>query len=260
MMSDQLIPPLPSSCQPVSPGGGAVCLIASGSSLLVHVLAALGLSAYLPQPRLALPLAAPLEVRILGTPAPLVEAGVSSPSPPVRQSPRAVPTSVRQPAAVTSTPPAAVPVQALSQTVSVMTAEDGERVSASAIALPKSSTAPATLEASRQPALEAASVRPGPPQPEPLVEARFDAAYLANPKPRYPPMSRRLGEEGVVRLKVRVGEEGQALQVDLDRGSGFPRLDKAAQEAVAAWRFIPARRGNTTVVSWVVVPLAFHLD
>ncbi|MDR0716499.1 MAG: hypothetical protein LBF50_03660 [Azoarcus sp.] len=37
----------------------------------------------------------------------------------------------------------------------------------------------------------------------PLVEARFDAAYLHNPKPPYPAASSRLREEGTVRLRVR---------------------------------------------------------
>ena len=43
--------------------------------------------------------------------------------------------------------------------------------------------------------------------------ARFDADYLQNPKPKYPALSRRLGEEGKVVLRVRAERAGAALSV-----------------------------------------------
>ena len=94
----------------------------------------------------------------------------------------------------------------------------------------------------------------------PLVQARFDAAYLQNPKPAYPALSRRLGEQGKVQLRVRVGVQGQALSVDLAQGSGFERLDEAALQAVNRWRFVPAKRGDEAVEAMVIVPVVFRLD
>lgn len=88
----------------------------------------------------------------------------------------------------------------------------------------------------------------------------FDAAYLHNPRPGYPRMSRRLGEQGLVELRVRVTHDGRAAEVKLQRSSGSARLDGAAQEAVRRWRFVPARRGNVTVEAWVVVPIEFKLE
>lgn len=96
--------------------------------------------------------------------------------------------------------------------------------------------------------------------PTALVAARFDADYLHNPKPVYPALSRRMGEEGKVLLKVRVSTQGTALEVAISKSSGFPRLDAAAQDAVARWRFVPARRGEEPVDSSVVVPITFALD
>ena len=93
-----------------------------------------------------------------------------------------------------------------------------------------------------------------------LVQARFDADYLHNPKPVYPPMSRRFGEEGKVMLKVRVTPQGTAEQVDIQTGSGYSRLDSAAREAVQRWRFVPARRGDEAVAASVIVPITFALD
>jgi protein TonB len=100
---------------------------------------------------------------------------------------------------------------------------------------------------------------PAPPAPV-QTEAKFDAAYLNNPKPIYPPSSRRMGETGRVLLRVRVGEDGQPLEVTLKKSSGSPRLDQSAEDAVNHWKFVPARSGDTPVVSWVVVPLDFSLD
>lgn len=93
----------------------------------------------------------------------------------------------------------------------------------------------------------------------PLVEARFDADYLSNPKPPYPAASRRLSEVGTVYLRVQVSAEGAALTVELKKTSGFARLDQSALETVARWRFTPARRGSVPVNSWVVVPIVFSL-
>jgi protein TonB len=93
-----------------------------------------------------------------------------------------------------------------------------------------------------------------------IVGARFDADYLHNPKPVYPPASRRLAEEGRVLLRVRVTAEGLAEQVEIKHSSGFARLDQAARDTVARWRFVPARRGSETVAAWVLVPITFNLQ
>jgi protein TonB len=103
-------------------------------------------------------------------------------------------------------------------------------------------------------------VAPPAPAPVAVVAARFDADYLHNPKPVYPPLSRRMNEEGKVLLKVRVSAQGAALDVAVSKSSGFTRLDAAAVEAVTRWRFVPARRGDEAVDSSVIVPITFAFD
>lgn len=93
-----------------------------------------------------------------------------------------------------------------------------------------------------------------------IVSPRFDAAYLQNPEPDYPGLSKRLGEEGRVLLRVHVNEEGLADHLEIRESSGHPRLDQAALGTVRRWRFIPARRGTEPLAAWVLVPLSFHLD
>ncbi|MFN4325449.1 MAG: energy transducer TonB [Azonexus sp.] len=102
--------------------------------------------------------------------------------------------------------------------------------------------------------------KPAPPAPEPLTQARFDADYLANPAPPYPPLSRRMGEEGKVILRVSVTPQGTADSVEIRTSSGSQRLDEAAQKTVRHWKFIPAKRGDTAVQSFVLVPIIFKLE
>lgn len=116
---------------------------------------------------------------------------------------------------------------------------------------------PVAEPAPAAPAAAAEAPRPAPPPP--LVEPRFDANYLDNPKPSYPNLSRRLGEQGTVQLRVFVNADGSVGKLELKRSSGHPRLDQSAMSTVQAWRFVPARQGSQAVAAWVVVPIHFTL-
>lgn len=85
------------------------------------------------------------------------------------------------------------------------------------------------------------------------------AIYLRNPKPLYPTVSRRLGEQGTVMLRVFVTIAGEPAQIELKSSSGFPRLDRSALSAVRSWKFSPATRGDHAVDAWVLVPIRFTL-
>jgi len=98
-----------------------------------------------------------------------------------------------------------------------------------------------------------------PAPPAVVSEPRFDAAYLDNPAPAYPALSRRLREEGLVMLRVFVDAGGRASQVQIKVSSGSPRLDQAAQDAVSHWKFVPAQRGSEAVGAWALVPIVFNL-
>ena len=91
-------------------------------------------------------------------------------------------------------------------------------------------------------------------------EPRFGVAYLNNPAPDYPSMSRRQGEEGRVLMKVLVSASGAAEDVQVEKSSGSDRLDNAAVIAVKRWRFIPAKKNNQPLSAYVLVPIKFSLD
>lgn len=96
--------------------------------------------------------------------------------------------------------------------------------------------------------------------PAPRLEPpRADMAYLNNPPPSYPAVSRRAGEQGRVMLRVRVDASGSVEAIEVQATSGFPRLDEAALAAVRRWRFVPAKLGERAISGWAVVPISFSL-
>ncbi len=95
---------------------------------------------------------------------------------------------------------------------------------------------------------------------EKMEPPKFGVAYLNNPAPDYPGMSRRAGEQGRVLLKVLVSADGGAESVQLEQSSGSERLDQAAINAVKRWRFVPARFAGKALSAYVLVPVKFSLD
>lgn len=126
-------------------------------------------------------------------------------------------------------------------------------------ASPAHGPAEAPAPAAGQPAA-AAPVVPAAPAAAPVTAPRFDAAYLNNPRPAYPLAARKLGEEGTVMLNVRVSTDGSPAKIEVRTSSGSERLDEAARNAVAQWRFVPAKQGEEPVAAWVVVPLVFKMN
>lgn len=124
-------------------------------------------------------------------------------------------------------------------------------------ALPQASDSPEAL-ASASPAQPVAEEKPAPASS--ITLPRFSADYLDNQPPVYPALSRRLGEQGQVMLRVLVRANGTPAEVAINYSSGSSRLDRAALDAVRRWRFIPARRGGTPVAAPVLVPISFTLE
>lgn len=87
-----------------------------------------------------------------------------------------------------------------------------------------------------------------------------DVSYRRMHPPRYPVEALRDREQGMVVLRVLVGAAGEPTEIEVEQSSGSVRLDEAASEAVAQWRFNPARKGEEAVEGWVLVPVTFRLD
>ena len=93
-----------------------------------------------------------------------------------------------------------------------------------------------------------------------LVEPSADADYLKNPPPSYPRISRRMGEQGTVIVRVFINTQGLPEKAEVRTSSGFARLDQAALDAVQRWRFVPGRRNGTPEAMWFNIPVRFVLE
>lgn len=114
---------------------------------------------------------------------------------------------------------------------------------------------------------------PGPPSPpgaevggtgtggqaldEPIAHSKV--ALLRMKPPIYPPRCLRMGVEGLVKVRVLVGEDGSPQEITLSKSSGDSALDEAALSAVRDWIFVPAMRNGLPARAWAVVPIEFKL-
>jgi len=100
--------------------------------------------------------------------------------------------------------------------------------------------------------------RPAPAR-QPVELPSSGAEYLRNPKPTYPPMSKRLNGQGTVMVRVLIGADGNAQKAEIQESSGFERLDQAALSTVLIWRYVPGKRGRKPEAMWFAVPIAWRL-
>lgn len=176
------------------------------------------------------------------------------------------PTQAPTPAARRATPAAAAPAQ--TSAVPPATALAAGKAAAASRSAPASSSstgsnaaanlapAPAAAGAASPPALANGNTATG---GEKTGESRAVRVRFS-PKPPYPALSRELGEEGVVLLRISVSAGGQFEQVQLLRSSGFIRLDRAARDGVRSWRFDAAWQGGQPVADSIDIPVRFRLD
>jgi periplasmic protein TonB len=107
-----------------------------------------------------------------------------------------------------------------------------------------------------------APVAPAPvaPAPAKLELPSSDADYLRNPAPVYPPISKRLGEQGKVLVRVLIGSDGAPQKAELKRSSGFERLDHSALEYVMKCRYVPGKVAGVPQAMWHEAPVNFVLE
>jgi protein TonB len=85
-------------------------------------------------------------------------------------------------------------------------------------------------------------------------------AYGNTTRVPYPRESLINHEHGTVILKVLVSAAGLVQAVEIEKTSGYPRLDRAARDAVKGWSFHPALRNGAAQSAWALVPVTFNLQ
>ncbi|HJV51840.1 MAG TPA: TonB family protein [Noviherbaspirillum sp.] len=109
----------------------------------------------------------------------------------------------------------------------------------------------------------AATAPAAPPAPAAPAQPRTITSgieYIQPPQPEYPPISRRMGEEGKAVLRVLVNEKGRPERVELQKSSGSARLDEAARKAALRALFKPFIEDGKAVPAYAIVPINFQLD
>lgn len=80
------------------------------------------------------------------------------------------------------------------------------------------------------------------------------------PAATYPMLSRRLNESGTVLLRVELDERGAVAHVNVERSSGFPRLDAAALATVRTWHCRAPTRNGEPARATALQPIRFKLE
>lgn len=116
--------------------------------------------------------------------------------------------------------------------------------------------APAPLEKAPVPAVVSVSAAAVSSTPKTITSG---VEYVQAPQPVYPPMSKRMGEQGKVILRVLVSETGKPGDVQVQTSSGSARLDEAGRQAALRAVFKPHLEDGRAVAVYVIVPLNFQL-
>ena len=120
------------------------------------------------------------------------------------------------------------------------------------------------------PSANAVTVAPSAPTPAaPAAPAapRSDAVRTAAvvnaaqcEKPEYPSASRRMEEEGTVHLRFLVGVDGKVIQSEVEKSSGFKRLDEAARAGLSRCQFRPAMVDGRPEQAWASMRYTWRLE
>lgn len=114
---------------------------------------------------------------------------------------------------------------------------------------PAPATAPQPDKAAAQPAMSFRGL--------PLLT---DPSFREPPrKPAYPRRAVDLEQKGTVIVRALVDAAGNPAAIEIWESSGFPLLDRAAEQAVRQWRFRPATLNTRPTEAWVQVAVHFNL-
>ena len=194
-----------------------------------------------------------LVAEIIELPQPVV-----TPAPPASPPPTPPKATPPKPAAPRPQPARQPVVAQATQPVAITTPEPAPQA-------PAAGPAPQPVISNASPAIEVAATATPPAPPAPPAPPRVDlpsssADYLNNPPPSYPPLSKRLGEQGRVVVRARIEVNGSASQAEVQTSSGFERLDQAALQTVKRWRYLPGKRAGVPEAMWFNIPIQFVLE
>lgn len=169
------------------------------------------------------------------------------PPPPPQPKPKATPQPVPTKPQPAPLPPPPMPLAIADPTPSphAVTGSTAPQPPAPPVAAPVSAAPP---------------VPPAPPAPPRIQLPDSNADYLNNRPPPYPALSKRLGEQGKVVVRVFIDTDGNATQAEIRTSSGYDRLDQTALKTAQAWKYVPGKVNGEPKAMWFKVPINFVLE
>ncbi len=79
-------------------------------------------------------------------------------------------------------------------------------------------------------------------------------------KPEYPSASRRMEEEGTVGLRFLVGADGKVIESEVEKSSGYKRLDEAARAGLSKCQVRPAMVDGKPEQAWTTIRYVWRLE
>ena len=89
--------------------------------------------------------------------------------------------------------------------------------------------------------------------------AKYKIGTIQNPHPEYPMIARKKGWQGRLLLNVHVSKDGNVININVVKTSGFEILDKISVKTIRDWKFIPARIGKKKIEDNLNIPVSFKL-
>lgn len=234
-----------------------------GAIILLHVAALYALLTGMQRPEM--PPTVPREIIATmitpqAAPTPVQQPAPPQPQPVPRPAPKVVekpaPKAVEKPAPAIRkpSPPKTAPV--LEPTEKSISTPEQPPAAAPAPAAPEPQAAAAQPAPAAPPAPSAPPAPAAPAQPKTISGVE----YIQPPQPDYPPIAKRMGEEGKVMLRVLVSDRGRPEKVDVQKSSGFARLDEAARQAAMRAMFKPHLEDGKPVAVYALIPINFSIQ
>ena len=126
------------------------------------------------------------------------------------------------------------------------------------VAAPPAPAAVTAVTSTPTPPAPAAPAAAGPKTDAVRTAAVVNAAQCE--KPDYPSASRRLEEEGTVHLRFLVGVDGKVIQAEVEKSSGYKRLDEAARAGLSRCQFRPATVDGKPEQAWASMRYTWRLE
>lgn len=156
-------------------------------------------------------------------------------------------------------PPAPQPVKPRPAPAPVIAAAPSPSPAPPVFVTPAPDPVPAPVAAVPAPPAPPAPVAP-PAPPAPKLIPPSAVRYVVEPKMTVPLLSRRLGEQGLVHLRIVVDARGLLKEATIRKSSGFARIDQQALQDIRSARFAPYTENGQPIEWETTALLSYELD